>query len=800
MQRGEHFLRPVDENLFCFRSLLPDDHGDPLFDDPPFFSSDEGQGIPKHIHMVKIDICDHRKEGHDHVRTVQPPPQSGLDNRKVNFFTGETGEGQCNCHFEEGRFDLLPAFPVPGDKTAHSAPGDQLAIDLDPLPEVGIMGRCIQADPKSMGLEDCSKEMGYRTFPVGTGDMDGWERTLRVTEALKQQPDIPEVFFERLFADPLVHRQLGKQVLNRFLVLHHSRIDPIGIKYLYLKADSFTLTKISVLMFRMIILSFAMVLFFGSCADRNNSVDVPEISEADIEKHLSTLASDEFLGRKPMTEGETKTIRYLEEELRAMGVQPGNGDRFLQEVPLVNITGHPDETMEITGGRQDMVLELGDDFVIYTERETDATSLDASDLVFCGYGIVAPEYNWDDYAGLDMKGKTAVVLVNDPGFGMEDSTFFKGNTMTYYGRWTYKYEEAERQGAAGIMIVHETAMAGYPWFVVESSWSGGQQQLQSADGNMKKPAVQGWFSLDAAKELFSNAGMDLSQELRAARQPGFKPKPMGMQASASLTNTFEKGLSNNVIGLLPGTKRPNEYVIYTAHWDHLGVGKVVDGDSIYNGAVDNASGVACVLAIARSLAAMEPGPERSVVFLFVTAEEQGLLGSAYYGQNPVFPTHQTVANLNIDGMRTFGEMKDLTVIGFGQSDLEDLAARIAKEEGRYILPDQEPEKGYFFRSDHFSLAKVGVPALYAEGGYDHMTKGKEFAMSQQEAYRANDYHAPGDEYDPEKWDLSGLSQDARLYLQVGIELANSTDFPEWKEGSEFKAIREKDLSENRLKG
>jgi Zn-dependent M28 family amino/carboxypeptidase len=550
-----------------------------------------------------------------------------------------------------------------------------------------------------------------------------------------------------------------------------------------------------------ITLFLLLPLFFGTngCSE-NEAPTLPEIEVDEIEAHLSTLASDEFMGRKPMTEGETKTITYLEKVFREMGIGPGNGDSYFQEVPLINITGTPSEEMIISGGAQPMNLNLGNDFVTYTEREQNEVSLDQSDLVFCGYGIVAPEYEWDYYAGLDMKGKTAVVLVNDPGFGTEDMNFFKGNTMTYYGRWTYKYEEAERQGAAGILIVHETAMAGYPWFVVESSWSGGQQQLQSPDGNMGKPGIQGWLSLDASKKLFENAGLDLSTEIKSARQKGFRPKPLNMQVSTTLTNEFIKNVSNNVVGLIKGSERPNEYIIYTAHWDHLGIGKPVAGDSIYNGAVDNASGTACVLAIAKALNQAKPAPKRSVVFLIVTAEEQGLLGSAYYGQNPIFPTHQTVANLNIDGMRSFGEMKDLTVIGYGQSEMDDIARKAAEEEGRYILPDQEPEKGYFFRSDHFSLAKVGVPALYAEGGYDHMTKGKDYAMEQQEAYRANSYHAPSDEFDPTKWDLSGLVQDAALYLKIGARLANSNEFPKWKEGSEFKAVREKDLEANKLKG
>ena len=534
-------------------------------------------------------------------------------------------------------------------------------------------------------------------------------------------------------------------------------------------------------------LSLLVILAIGCKVNEEPAKTVSNISEAEIEKHLSTLASDEFEGRKPMTAGEEKTVNYLTSELKKMGISPGNGDSYIQEVPLININGKPGSKMPISGGKKNFELAYGDDFVVYTEREQAEIEVKNSELVFCGYGIVAPEYNWNDYEGLDMKGKTAVVLVNDPGFGSEDSTFFKGNIMTYYGRWTYKYEEAARQGAEAIMIVHETSMAGYPWFVVESSWSGGQQGLQSTDGNMNKPAIQGWYTLDAAKRIFTNAGMDLSTELKSAREKGFTPKTLGLKMSTSLKNEWQKNVSKNVIGIKKGAKRPDEYILYTAHWDHLGIGKVVDGDSIYNGAVDNASGSACILAIAEAFGKMETAPDRTVVFLFVTAEEQGLLGSLYYGQNPIYPTHKTVANLNIDGMRTFGRTNDVTIIGYGQSDLDDLAKEEAEKNGRYILPDQEPEKGYFFRSDHFNFAKAGIPAMYAKGGFDHREKGKEYAEKMEKEFRAKDYHQPSDEYEIGQWDLNGALEDSEIYFNLGQALGNSTIWPKWKEGSSFKS-------------
>jgi len=384
--------------------------------------------------------------------------------------------------------------------------------------------------------------------------------------------------------------------------------------------------------------------------------------------------------------------------------------------------------------------------------------------------------------------------VNDPGFESGDSTLFKGNSMTYYGRWTYKYEEAARQGAAGLLIVHDTKPAAYPWSVVQSSWSGAKLYPQTADNGASKPAVEGWLTLDATKKIFAAAGKSYDEAFAAAHKKGFKPMPLGgLTVSTSINNQIQRRPSKTVLAVLPGPTRPDEYIIYTAHWDHLGIGPAVKGDSIYNGAVDNATGVAALLNIAKAFTQAKEKPARSVVFLAVTGEEQGLLGSAYYAANPVFPLAKTVADLNMDALSVQGPMRDLTVIGYGQSELDDYARAAAKEQGRYVAPDPTPEKGSFFRSDHFSFAHVGVPALDASGKADNRAHGKAYAKTRNEEYGAKNYHQPSDEYSL-TWDLRGVEQDATLLYRIGQRLAGETTFPKWKEGSEFKAIREKSLA------
>lgn len=525
-----------------------------------------------------------------------------------------------------------------------------------------------------------------------------------------------------------------------------------------------------------------------SCSDNQESSS-SNISEESLRTHIEVLSSNDFQGRKPFTQGEIKTVNYLTDQFKEYGLEPGNGDSYIQEVPLVELTAMPSETMTIAGGNEDVVLNVLDDFVAYTERVVEQTSLDASELVFAGYGVVAPEYGWNDYEGLDVSGKTVVVLVNDPGFASGDSTFFKGETMTYYGRWTYKFEEAARQGAAGCLIIHETVPAGYPWLVVRNSWSGASLYLDQS-GNNYQPDVLGWITRDAAIKIFEASEQDMKNYAEMSRSTDFKPFSLGLKASVTVQNKIKRDRSQNVIAKITGSERPDEYIIYSAHWDHLGVGQEIDGDSIYNGAHDNASGTATMLGIAEAMSKMKKKPKRTVVFLAVTAEEQGLLGSKHYAQNPIYPPEQTVANINMDGITAWGPMKDLTVVGYGQSELEDIAEEVAKKQGRYILADPDPGKGYFFRSDHFQFAKVGIPALYASGGYEHMIKGVDYVDSLNQIYLTSKYHRPQDEYDATSWTFDGMALDGELLMKVGLRVANSKSWPQWKEGSEFKAIRE----------
>lgn len=533
---------------------------------------------------------------------------------------------------------------------------------------------------------------------------------------------------------------------------------------------------------------YSLILFLIYACSPVDEKTTGVVQESSLKSHIEMLASDDFQGRKPFTEGEVKTINYLKDQFEGMGLEPGNGDSFYQDVPLVELTAIPSATMTITGGSEDIVLNISEDFVAYTEKVVESSSIEASELVFAGYGIVAPEYDWNDYEGLDVAGKTVVVLVNDPGFASEDSTLFKGETMTYYGRWTYKYEEAARQGAAGCLIVHETVPAGYPWLVVRNSWSGASLYLDNSGDNFQSDIV-GWITRDAAIRIFEASDQDLKNYGEKSRSRDFKPFSLGLNATASVENEIKRDVSKNVIAKITGSKRPDEYIIYSAHWDHLGIGPAVEGDSIYNGAHDNASGIATMLGIAEAFT-KSTKPDRTVIFLAVTAEEQGLLGSKHYAENPIYPVAKTVANINMDGITNFGPMKDLTVVGYGQSELEDLAADLAADQGRYIIPDPESGKGFFFRSDHFNFAKVGIPALYASGSEEHMTEGVEYVKEMKRKYQTPQYHQPSDEYDPDVWTFDGMALDGQLMFNVGWELTNSEIWPRWKEGSEFKAIRE----------
>jgi Zn-dependent M28 family amino/carboxypeptidase len=513
------------------------------------------------------------------------------------------------------------------------------------------------------------------------------------------------------------------------------------------------------------------------------------ITAADISGYLKTVSSDEMLGRKPFTVGEKRITDYLAAQFKELGLKPAGADNsYFQPVPMVEISVTPAPTLQIVGKGKNLSFQYKTDYVVFSQREQPTVAVKNSPLVFAGYGVVAPEYGWDDYAGLDVKGKTVVVLVNDPGNAGQDTTMFKGQAMTYYGRWTYKYEEAARHGAAGLLIVHDTKPAAYPWSVVLSGAVGPKLRPQTPDHGASKCAIEGWLTLDAAKRLFTAAGQNYDALYTAANKRGFRGQALGLSLSTSLQNKLRRQTSQNVLAVLPGTTRADEYIIYSAHWDHFGVGKAIANDSIYNGAVDDGTGLAALLSIAKAYQTAKEKPARSIVFLAVTGEEQGLLGSAYYAQHPPFPLAKTVADLNMDMLWPYGPMKDLTVIGYGQSELEDYARAAAKEQDRYLLPDQTPETGMFYRSDHFSFAHVGVPSLYASGGFESRTQGKAYIAQKRQEYTTNMYHKPADQVDP-SWDLTGVAQDAQLYFRVGQRLASETTFPQWRAGSEFKNAR-----------
>ncbi|MEQ9582746.1 MAG: M28 family metallopeptidase [Arenibacter sp.] len=534
-------------------------------------------------------------------------------------------------------------------------------------------------------------------------------------------------------------------------------------------------------------LKFLVLILFISCEnDKKNTANLVEVSQTTIGNHIERLSSDEFMGRKPFTEGEVKTVTYLKEEFEKLGLLPGNGNSYFQEVPMVEITGTPSDNMVISGKNGSLHLDVLKDFVATTNKVSTNVGLDKSELVFAGYGIVAPEYGWNDYEGIDWKGKTPVVLINDPGFKSGDSTLFKGNEMTYYGRWTYKYEEAARQGADGLIIIHDTEPASYGWNVIESGWAGARLIIES---DLPLLNVESWISAESAKKMFDASAMKGLDYITLARNKDFKPIPLDLKVSVSIQKKIKKDVSKNVVALIPGTDRKDEVIIYSAHWDHFGVGKAIEGDSIYNGAVDNASGTAGLLAIAEAFQKSKP-MKRSIAFIAVTGEEQGLLGSSFYAENPIFEPKKTVANINIDALDSPERMKDLTITGYGHSEMDEYAKEAATNQNRYIIPDPESEKGYFFRSDHFNFAKIGIPALYASGAYEGFNKSIDEIKAYNDYYRMHKYHQPSDEYNPETTQLSGVQLDLQLFFNVGFKLSNEDYFPKWYDGSEFKAYRD----------
>lgn len=503
------------------------------------------------------------------------------------------------------------------------------------------------------------------------------------------------------------------------------------------------------------------------------------ITGDDIKAKAKVLASDEFAGRLPATIGEEKTLAYLTEQLTAYGVEPGNGDSFLQAVELMQITADADVSLTIG----EHTFAYKEDMVVGSKREQDEITLNDSELVFVGYGVNAPEYNWNDYEGLDVKGKTVVILVNDPGFENPESGLFQGKTMTYYGRWSYKYEEASRQGAAAALIVHETAPASYGWSVVANSWSGPQYGLVSADGGASRVAVEGWLTLAAAQQVFASAGKDFATE-KANALAGPYHSALGLKASTTVRNTFSKSSSYNVLATVRGSELPDEHVIYTAHWDHLGTDTSLDGDQIYNGFRDNATGTAGILSIANAFASLTEKPKRSISFLIVTAEEQGLLGSKYYAQSPIIPLQNTVANINVDAMNILGRTQDVAVVGKGKSELETYLNAAAARQNRTVVEEPTPQAGYYYRSDHFSFAKAGVPALYAYGGDTPIDEATAAYRKKMNVIDRGCYHQVCDEY-RESIDAGGMEEDARLLFDVGYHVANADARPQWSASSEF---------------
>lgn len=525
-----------------------------------------------------------------------------------------------------------------------------------------------------------------------------------------------------------------------------------------------------------------------------------EITGPDMAWRIQTLASDEFAGRAPSTPGGRAASQWIADEFERMGVEPaGENGTYFQTVPLVEATlDTATAEIDITVNGEPMGLEMGNDVVFWTKRLNGRQEIDASDLVFVGYGIVAPEYGWNDYEGLDMTGRTAVILVNDPGYATGDEDLFNGNAMTYYGRWTYKYEEAMRQGAEGAIVIHQTEPASYGWHVVAGSWQGAQYDLETETAN-DRAALEGWITEDVARRLFEATGLDFDALTEAAHQPGFEAVPMeGAVLDAAFDTQINRLESRNVAGVIPGTQRPDEYVLYMAHWDHLGETITLNSaDGIYNGAVDNATGTAAIMEVAEMMAA-NPS-ERSALFVAVTLEESGLLGSAFFGENPLVPLDQIVGGINMDGMLPTGPTSDVVVIGYGSSELEDILAEAAAEQDRTLAPDPNPAAGYFYRSDHISLAKLGVPMLYADGGSTHVEYGAAFGEEIDSAYRARAYHNFDDEFSHD-WDFDALARDARLMGNVGLRIANSSDWPNWYDGNEFRALRDAMMADGDMAG
>lgn len=512
------------------------------------------------------------------------------------------------------------------------------------------------------------------------------------------------------------------------------------------------------------------------------STDIDDTAYGDL---VRVLASDDFQGRKPGTPGEDKTVSYLIENLHKLGLKPGNGASYVQQVPLLEITAGADATLSVTGAGGSRRLVFGKDMVIWSKRAVPEINVAHSEMVFVGYGIVAPEYSWNDYANLDVHGKTVLVLANDPGFASKDPTVFKGNAMTEYGRDAYKVEEAARQGAQGVLLIHDAAAMGYGWNAVQATWSGAQFELQGADADAGRTAIEGWLQNDAARALFKAAGIDFARTAVAAAHPGFKALPLGLRVDATIHNAIRSFNSQNVLAIWPGRKT-HEYVLYTAHWDSLGSDAARPGHNIFNGAVDDATGIAGLLVLAQSFKrTIDPIPDRSIAFLATTAAQPDLLGSQYYVQNPILPLRETLAVINIDMLINGGRTRDVSILGFGNSDLDDAVRAEALLQGREAKPDPNPQFGLYFRSDSYSFAHRGVPVIYTQAGIDSAARGPVWGKAQIDDYFARRFRQPSDQYAAD-WDVEGAVNDLTLDYRLGIRIASARRFPRWYPNSEFR--------------
>lgn len=556
-----------------------------------------------------------------------------------------------------------------------------------------------------------------------------------------------------------------------------------------------------------LLISTCVAATLTGCKDKDAAVPTPPpaaavqsvetlITGQDIARRIEALSDDKLEGRPSAGPAAEMTMQYLESEMKAAGLTPmGVNGTYRQPVQLTEVTAKDSSSAVIAwnGGEKRASLRQRDNAVFWTKRYAESVGVEDSELVFVGYGTVAPEFGWNDYEGLNVTGKTVVMLVNDPGFESQDPELFKGETMTYYGRWTYKFEEAARQGAAAAIVIHEDKPASYGWNVVADSWTGGQFDLVRPDKGMSRAALEGWVTRDEAVRLFERAGTTFTEMKAAAQSKDFSPIPMGdLTLTAQIDNDIKISESANIAGGVTGSKYPDEYVLYMGHWDHLGMKEAAPGeDGIYNGAVDNATGTAAIIEIGEAFAKGEQ-PERSIIVLAVTAEESGLLGSAYYAEDPLVPLEKTVAGINIDAILPVGETKDIIVVGYGASQIEDRLKTLLDAQGKYIVPDQNPSAGYFYRSDHISLAKKGVPMLYADSGIDHMTLGKDYGRDFGDLYTKERYHQPADEYSAD-WDMSGIESTSRLFYALGMNISNTEEWPNWYEGSEFRSLRDEML-------